>query len=105
MTRLIDADAIKNLEWITERGTADCGEEFVYMSAINKMPTVEAIPIDFIKFESQRVYEMIESAAEEGNIKEVDRLCTIMATLDAVISNWIYTTGEEWRKKNERPNR
>lgn len=49
MTRLIDADAIKNLEWIIERGTADCGEEFVYMSAINEMPTVEAIPIEWLK--------------------------------------------------------
>ena len=49
--RLIDADAIKNLEWITERGMADCGEEFVYMSAINKMPTVDPQSCDGCKYD------------------------------------------------------
>lgn len=47
--RLIDADSLKNLPWIIDRGMHDCGEEFVYMSAIDRSPTIEAIPIEWIK--------------------------------------------------------
>lgn len=73
--------------------------------ALSCLPGVDAIPVEFIKSEAQRVNAMIESASEEGKIEEADRLSTIMATLDAVVSNWIYTTGEEWRKKNETKSR
>lgn len=46
--RLIDADELKNLPWINDRGAHDCGEEFVYLSAIDRSPTIEAIPVEWI---------------------------------------------------------
>lgn len=97
--RIIDADEIPFVS--DPKHPHVQGFQTVTKMAIDNTPTVEAIPIEYIKSESQRVNEMIQSAAEEGNIKEADRLSTVMATLDAVVSNWIYTTGEEWRKKNE----
>lgn len=64
---------------------------------IDHAPTVEAIPIDYIESEKRRVNAMIEEEAKEGNTKEAERLSSVMNTLDAVISNWRYTTGPDWR--------
>lgn len=91
--RLIDADALA--EELMHEGLG-----YQYNRVINA-PTVDAIPVAFIESEKQRVNAMVVEEAKAGNIKEADRLSTIMVVMDAIISNWRYNTGNDWRAENE----
>ena len=90
--RIIDADRLL-------KGTED--HQFIDTHVIWNAPTVDAIPVAYIESEKQRVNAMVVEEAKAGNIKEADRLSTIMVVMDAIISNWRYTTGNDWRRTNE----
>lgn len=97
--RVIDADAVELRAEKFERLTGtklDIVHDFV-----SSAPTVDAIPVAYIESEKQRVNAMVVEEAKAGNIKEADRLSTIMAVMDAIVSNWRYTTGNDWRTENE----
>lgn len=110
MGRLIDADALdkemyhKSFEVDDGRNVWNSGlwiRYKIYEEAVRDAPTVDAIPVAYIESEKQRVNAMVVEEAKAGNIKEADRLSTIMAVMDALISNWRYTTGNDWRAENE----
>ena len=90
--RIIDADRLL-------KGTED--HQFIDTHVIWNAPTVDAIPVAYIESEKKRINVMVVEEAITGNIKEADRLSTIMAVMDALISNWRYTTGNDWRAENE----
>lgn len=111
--RLIEADAVYKILESCEIRKATIGNpltdwEYGYTCGIERAeseiecaPTVDAIPVAFIESEKQRVNAMVVEEAKAGNIKEADRLSTIMVVMDAIISNWRYTTGNDWRAENE----
>lgn len=102
MGRMIDADALFiNLDGMMAVSPTGYIHGDTVADMINDAPTVEAIPVAFIESEKQRVNAMVVEEAKAGNIKEADRLSTIMAVMDALISNWRYTTGNDWRAENE----
>lgn len=101
MVRMIDADAIEHCLVIGGRRHGKTIISEIIRRAIQTAPTVDAIPVAFIESEKQRVNAMVVEEAKAGNIKEADRLSTIMVVMDAIISNWRYTTGNDWRAENE----
>ena len=78
-----------------------CSELGIYGTNIDRQPTVDAIPVAFIESEKQRVQGMMEYAVKMGMIAESERLASVIAVLDAVVSNWRYTTGSDWRAERE----
>ena len=101
--RLIDADAdALHINIIGGRMDGKMAFADAVKAMISDAPTVDAIPVAFIESEKQRVNVMIVEEAKAGNIKEADRLSTIMAVMDAIISNWRYIAGNDWRAENDR---
>lgn len=101
MMRLIDADALKDWSEIvplTDDGGIDIND---FEEKLKSMPTVDAIPVAFIESEKQRVQGMIEYAVKMGMMAEAERLSSVIAVLDAVVSNWRYTMGPDWRAERE----
>lgn len=93
MERLINADALPI--------TFDGNHEYVEKSDIDDAPTVDAIPVEYIESEKQRLNPVIEVEVKHGDIKEAERLTAIVAVMDAIISNWRYTTGPDWRAERK----
>ena len=77
--RIIDADEIKNLQWILYRGYNDACREYVTIEGINTLPTIEAIPVEWIK-------EIVEVAEKVGADKYAEDLRILLA---------------DWREENE----
>ena len=59
------------------------------------------IPVEFIEDEKQRVLKLCEDAAEEGNLGRAKAWGAVARTLEALVSNWIYAGGVEWRRTHE----
>lgn len=93
MTRIIDADAL--------RITFDGKHEYVEKSDIDDAPEVEAIPIEYIEAKKKTLHCLIEVEVKHGDMKEAERLTEIVAVMDAIISNWRYTTGPDWRAERK----
>ena len=56
----------------------------------------ETIPVDYIQSEIEKISRLKEEEPDRADMLEHSRL-----TLVALISNWKYTTGWDWRAKNE----
>lgn len=105
MGKLISAKAFiealekheKNDRTLTDyqRGIND-GLQIAKMEA-EDAPTVDAIPVEYIEYEKQRLNPVIAVEIKHGDMKEAERLTAIVAVMDAIISNWRYTTGPDWR--------
>lgn len=94
MMRLINADAI-------EVHTSSNVIRHIVMDTIDAQPTVDAIPVEFIESEKQRLNPVIAVEVKHGDTKEAERLTAIVAVMDAIISNWRYTTGPDWRAERK----
>ena len=56
----------------------------------------ETIPVDYIQSEIEKISRLKEEEPDRADMLEHSRL-----TLVALISNWKYTTGWDWRAKDE----
>lgn len=97
--RLIDADHLHDvyMKWFKKEMLNDekIAKTISWADALLESdPTVDAIPKSYIESEMKRVNLMIsESQTEE----EATRLTNTYSTLDALISNWLFGTGDDWR--------
>ena len=82
--RLIDADKLKELPWMIDRGMNDANEEYVTMEGIDSQETIEAIPIEWIREKSK---DYMNNLWYEQSIRYM---------LDV----W-YSENREWEKENE----
>lgn len=94
--RMIDADA-----FIDKLARVPMIQEAI-KKAMDSMPTVEAIPIDFIESEKRFVSELSSQAYEARNIKRAKGLSNVALNLDALISNWGFIRGDEWRENRKK---
>lgn len=91
--RLIDADVLL--------GHYQCNDVTGVSEEDIKLATaIPAIPVDYIMDELVRIANMIDEPMCTEERKYI--LIISKNTLEAVISNWNYTTGWEWREKYER---
>ena len=105
--RLIDADdfvkfekEVFNLNTINDITAKTVFKQI--MTDAGNQPTVEAIPIDFIESEKRFVSELSSKAYESGNIERAKGLSNIALNLDALISNWGFIRGDEWRENRKK---
>ena len=59
---------------------------------------IGSIPIKYIESEKERISKMVREEAELGRPERAEKLSNSMATLEALISNWLYYTGADWRE-------
>ena len=106
MTRLIDADALIEFEEKAWDGSAkEVSPSSLYhiiLDDIRDQPTIAAIPIDFIESEKRFVSELSTKAYEVGDIERAKGLSNIALNLDALISNWGFIRGDEWRENRKK---
>lgn len=100
--RLIDADKlIRTVRFLTLRDGKEIEIHYVEVERIDSAPTIDAIPVEYIEYEKDRVNRFMQIAVKHGDTKEAERLTTIAAVMDAIISNWRYTTGPDWRAERK----
>lgn len=102
--RLIDADVLMNL---LEKGWKTTSLDTFTHHTIDRTdvegtPTIDAIPIDFIESEKRFVSELSTEAYESGNIERAKGLSNVALNLDALISNWGFIRGDEWRENRKK---
>lgn len=96
--RLINADKlIRTVRFLTLRDGKEIEIHYVEAERIDSAPTIDALPVEYIEYEKDRINRFMQIAVKHGDTKEANRLTAIIAALDAVISNWRYTTGPDWR--------
>ena len=95
-----------NADYISDERRLGMKEALDMISSIlRNSPTIDAIPVEYIEYEKQRLNPVIAVEVKHGDTKEAERLTAIVAVMDAIISNWRYTTGPDWRaarRRNER---
>ena len=80
MTRLIDIDAV--------RMTFEGKHEYYERSDIDDAPTIEAIPIEFIESDINRMQEEIQSAMRDGDDDRAERMIIRQVTLQTLVEKW-----------------
>lgn len=100
--RPIDADKlIRTVRFLTLRDGKEIEIHYVEAERIDSAPTIDAVPVEYIESEKQRLNSVIAVEVKHGDMKEAERLTAIVAVMDAIISNWRYTTGPDWRAERK----
>lgn len=87
MTRLIDADSLE-----ADCNIYDCWDAQIVKEWLNDQPTVEAIPIEFVKGELKHLKYMLFTADPD----DVDSIWDLKAKIEA-----LEDLLKEWEEKNE----
>lgn len=98
--RLIDADAY--LDRMKKDPLFDLIEGYGFSGTLLAEPAIAAIPIDFIESEKRFVSDLSFQAYEAGNIERAKGLSNVALNLDALISNWEFIRGDEWRENRKK---
>lgn len=93
--RLIDADAIEYEPLIDSIGNGMYSHSYhVYEGVIDAMPTIDAVPVSFIKAEIDLMNLKVQIAMSEGDVESAEKWITRLSALIAVIGRWKATEEE-----------
>lgn len=90
MTRLIDADRLEDDCNLYDKWDAQIVKEW-----LKDQPTVEAVPVEFIKTEIDRLIDDINDAVEDGTTEWAEIIMIRKATLELVLVKWRAEKKEE----------
>ena len=102
--RLIDADKLpiyNTIEGIekSKKGTVAIISSWVSTISIEEAPTVDAIPIEWIRGRLQKAVDFTHNKAE-GNF--IDNGCVVEVVSASFTANVLMNMLEDWEKENER---
>ena len=93
--RLIDADAVEKITWEDPHYHDPLNVLTEVREKVRALPTVDAIPVEYIEAEINRMDDDINTAMNDGEPEWAERSITRRTTLQMLVEMWRLKRKEE----------